>query len=97
VTRKLNCWEFKNCGREKGGLMVEVLGECPVVTAMHLDGTNGGQAGGRSCWTVRGCGNRLARAGIGTLNGCQKCEFFRRVAHEEETTISAQLSSSEVA
>jgi hypothetical protein len=97
VARKLNCWEYKNCGREKGGLMVEALGECPVAAAMYLDGTNGGQAGGRSCWTVRNCGCRLLRAGIGKLNGCQNCEFYRRVCHEEETPARPQFSSSEVA
>jgi hypothetical protein len=87
VSRKLNCWEYKNCGREKGGLMVGILGECPVVSAMHLDGCNSGRAGGRVCWTIKGCNNRLARAGIGTVNGCHKCEFYRRVLHEEEAGV----------
>jgi len=49
VSRKLNCWEFKNCGREKGGLMVNSIGECPVASAMQYDGMNSGVAAGRVC------------------------------------------------
>ncbi|MFQ6113174.1 MAG: two-CW domain-containing protein [bacterium] len=44
LLRKLNCWEYKNCGREKGGVLAEVLGECPVSTAMKFDGLNDGIA-----------------------------------------------------
>ena len=82
MERKLNCWEYRNCGREKGGLMVSVLGECPASTSMAFDGTNGGMAGGRACWMVRES-NRLAR--IQTCSGtpCHSCEFYRRVVHEE--------------
>ena len=93
MSRKLNCWEYKNCGREKGGLMVGVLGECPVATAMQHDGSNGGRAAGRVCWTVRNCSSRLARAGVGRLTDCHQCEFYRRVLHEEEAGVKFQFSS----
>lgn len=93
MCRKLNCWEYKNCGREKGGLMVEVLGECPVATAMNLDGVNGGRAAGRACWMVLGCSNRLSRAGLGTLNGCPQCEFYRRILHEEQSGVRHQVGT----
>jgi len=93
VARKLNCWEFKNCGREKGGLMAGVLGECAAATAMQFDGTNGGQAGGRVCWMISNCGNRTIRAGQGTLNNCQQCEFYRRVLHEEESVVPRQVGT----
>lgn len=82
--RKLNCWEYKLCGREKGGLMVNTLGECPVTSAMQYDGVNDGIAAGRVCWVVRNSGNRLACPGIGLRSSCHQCEFYRRVMHEEE-------------
>lgn len=28
--KKLNCWEFKKCGREKGGARADELGVCPA-------------------------------------------------------------------
>jgi hypothetical protein len=92
MERKLNCWEYRNCGREKGGLMVSVLGECPASTSMAFDGINGGMAGGRACWMVRES-NRLAR--IQTCNGasCNSCEFYRRVVHEERSGAKHQFST----
>ena len=92
MERKLNCWEFKNCGREKGGLMVSVLGECPVSAAMGFDGTNGGLAGGRACWMVRES-NRLARAQVCPGASCHACEFYRRVIHEERSAVKHQFST----
>jgi len=83
VSRKLNCWQFKNCGREKGGLMSKTLGVCPVALAMRCDGQNHGIAGGRVCWTLRNSGNRLTRSGICAAPSCHTCEFYRRVLYEE--------------
>lgn len=89
--RKLNCWEFKNCGREKNGLLSDVLGECPVAAALRLDGTNGGQAAGRACWTVSpdGCPG----SGIGGQRiRCHECDFYRRVVFEEEEGVAGKFS-----
>jgi hypothetical protein len=81
--RRLNCWEYRNCGREKGGLMVALLGECPVAAAMKYDGHNGGIAAGRSCWLVpeSEC-QALGTSAAGNRN-CHECEFYRRVMNEE--------------
>ncbi len=84
MSPRLNCWEFKNCGREKGGLMVATLGECPVASAMHCDGLNNGMAAGRSCWTVNGTGHRFNRVEKVTVNSCHVCEFYKRVVNEEK-------------
>ncbi|MEW5795997.1 MAG: two-CW domain-containing protein [Candidatus Zixiibacteriota bacterium] len=92
MERKLNCWEFKNCGRERGGLMAATLGECPVSTSMAFDGTNGGIAAGRSCWMVRES-NRLARVQVCTGASCHTCEFYRRVIHEERSAAKHQFST----
>jgi len=80
MERKLNCWEFKNCGREKGGLMVSVLG------------ANGGVAGGRHCWMVRNT-NRLTRNEACPGQSCQVCEFYRRVRHEEKSVAQRELNT----
>lgn len=91
--RKLNCWEFMNCGREKGGLMVEKLGECPVSTAMNYDGVNSGIAGGRTCWTVLKTHNRLEGALKCSGASCQSCEFYRRVQHEEKAASRRRIKT----
>ena len=93
MARKLNCWEFKNCGREKGGLMVGVLGECPVASGMKFDGVNDGIAAGRACWEVSSCGGRLSSDQIGQSRACHTCEFYRRVLHEEEENVQCRLHS----
>ncbi|HPI33056.1 MAG TPA: hypothetical protein PLR32_07050 [candidate division Zixibacteria bacterium] len=80
---RLNCWEFKNCGREPGGLMAGLLGQCPVAAAMKYDGVNGGLRGGRICWLVdrqEGCAGG-GRCGTGR---CHECDFYRRVVFEED-------------
>ena len=93
AARKLNCWEFQNCGREKGGLMTDKLGECPVSTAMNFDGTHEGVAGGRACWMVLKNQNRLAGTGMCTGASCQTCEFYRRVQHEEKSAANRRIVS----
>ena len=97
MAHKLNCWEYHNCGREEGGLMVETLGECPVSVTMSFDGTNGGNAAGRACWMVRGEGDRQARSKVCVgIAPCHTCEFYRRVVHEEKPAVKYQLSSAQV-
>ena len=95
MARKLNCWEFHNCGREKGGLMAERFGECPVSTAMNLDGTNDGIAAGRACWMVRTGENRLTRAGACNGTSCNTCEFYLRVIHEEKAAARHQFATTD--
>lgn len=80
---KLNCWEFKNCGREPGGLLAEHLGQCPVAVAMKFDGINGGIGGGRICWIVNNQGGCPAMGGT-RASGCHECDFYRRVVFEED-------------
>jgi hypothetical protein len=94
VAAKLNCWEFKNCGREKGGLMAGTLGVCPVACAMHCDGLNGGRAGGRVCWTIVSSGNRLCSRGVQSRKSCLSCDFYRRVIHEEAENVTCQFHTS---
>jgi hypothetical protein len=90
--RKLNCWEYKNCGREAGGLLADIYGVCPVSIAMKFDGMNQGQAGGRVCWMV---GKQACQCNSNTsqsLDPCNSCQFYRRVVFEEDE-IACPLSS----
>lgn len=80
MLQKLNCWEFMNCGRESDGLMVPILGECPVSKYMKYDGLNNGVGAGRACWMVSCsflCFNNHKRS------NCCNCIFYKRVIHEE--------------
>ena len=83
VRRRLNCWEYRMCGREQGGMMSDTLGVCPAATALKLDGLNGGKAAGRACWMVTDTAGRdCGFGGTGSPN-CHECEFYRRVMSEE--------------
>lgn len=91
--RRLNCWEYRMCGREPGGLMIEVLGPCPVPVALKLDGVNAGQAAGRACWLVAGSTCAPHRSDGQSGYGCHRCEFYHRVIHEEEGRVQATFSA----
>lgn len=52
--KKLNCWEFKNCGRQPGGFAEKKAGVCPAAVSDECDGMNSGQAAGRFCWSIAG-------------------------------------------
>jgi hypothetical protein len=82
---KVNCWEFKKCGREPGGAKVAELGVCPAAMEFRTHGTNNGQNGGRACWALTGtlCGGQVQGKFAMKLRDCIECEFYRLVAVEE--------------
>ncbi len=82
---KLNCWQFKKCGRESGGAKVAELGVCPASTETAINGTNGGKNGGRACWAVAGtlCGGQVQGSFAQKTVNCIKCDFYQQVAAEE--------------
>lgn len=90
MSKKLNCWEFHNCGREKNGLMVPILGECPVSSSMKFDGLNSGIGAGRACWMVNNtkCQNRIKN-----VTKCHDCQFYKRVVHEQEENTFFKFTS----
>ncbi len=49
-SKKINCWEFKKCGREQGGEHAHDLGVCPSAIEKKLDGVHNGMNAGRACW-----------------------------------------------
>lgn len=66
----MNCWEFMNCGREKGGFAEEELGVCPAYPDK-----------GRTCFNEVGtfCGNKDPEK---NSKDCQKCQFYLHVQAE---------------
>ena len=84
--KKINCWEFMQCGRQPGGEKVHELGVCPVTVNIDLDGAHEGIGAGRVCWAVVGslCGGKVQGTYAEKLKDCWKCEFMLLVQKEEE-------------
>lgn len=64
----MNCWEFKKCGREKGGLNVGHLGHCPAYPDF-----------GKRCAFVAGtlCEGERQGAFAIKITSCLQCDFFQ--------------------
>ena len=64
----MNCWEFKKCGRENGGVNARELGECPAIPE-H----------GKHCARVAGtmCGGEVQGSFATKLHNCMKCDFYK--------------------
>ena len=82
---KQNCWEFKKCGRELGGLKAKELGVCPASTQTKAHGMNSGKNGGRTCWALTGtlCGGKAQGSFAEKVGNCMACEFYKLVSEEE--------------
>jgi CRP-like cAMP-binding protein/tRNA A-37 threonylcarbamoyl transferase component Bud32 len=83
--RKLNCWEYKKCGREPGGIKATSLGVCPAAADNSFDGINRGENAGRFCWAVAGtfCGGSAQGTFAEKRESCLSCDFFNKVRTEE--------------
>ena len=82
---KMNCWDYKKCGREPGGLNAAEQLVCPSSTVTKVDGCNGGKNGGRACWAVTGtlCGGKVQGSFAMKLKNCMACDFYKLVKEEE--------------
>ncbi len=82
---KLNCWEFKKCGRESGGDHVAELGVCPATTEERVHGVNTGKNAGRACWAIVGtlCKGQVQGTFAAKLVNCINCDFYKLVFAEE--------------
>jgi len=92
--KKLNCWEFKQCGREPSGTRVAELGVCPVATEIRADGIHHGSNGGRCCWVVTGslCKGQRQGCYVEKFGGCQHCDFYELVKSEESPQFRVGLT-----
>lgn len=82
---KLNCWEFKKCGRQPGGDKVQKLGICPASAENRLSTLNSGINSGRACWVVSGTFCKGEIQGTFAMKGrnCLECDFYKTVVKEE--------------
>jgi len=82
---KLNCWEFKKCGREAGGANVAEFGVCPAALEIRLHEVHGGKNAGRACWVVSGslCDDRVQGTFARKYGNCIQCDFYKKVEEEE--------------
>lgn len=64
-----NCWEMKECGREKAGKKVAELGEC-IASQEGL---------GHSCWAIAGtlCGGVVQGTVAQKERNCMGCEVYK--------------------
>lgn len=83
--KKLNCWEFKKCGREPGGSKAAELGVCPSSIDDSYHGVHGGFNAGRGCWAVAGtfCHGERQGTFAQKIANCVECDFLRKVLAEE--------------
>ena len=44
---KMNCWKYKQCGREPEGINAFEFGVCPASVEASLNETHGGKNGGK--------------------------------------------------
>jgi hypothetical protein len=81
----MNCWEFKNCGREPNGHNI-ALGICPASLETKVNGIHGGKNGGRCCWAVAGtlCGGEVQGSFGSKVGSCIKCDFYKITWKEEQ-------------
>jgi hypothetical protein len=83
--KKLNCWEYKKCGREPGGKNVNEDGVCPAADEQTFHTFNHGINGGRACWLVAGtfCDNIVSGTFAEKIDTCRNCEFYKMVQDDE--------------
>lgn len=83
-----NCWQVKECGREKDGKNVHDLGVCPAAVEPEIKQINGlhhGKFAGRGCWLVAGtlCGGMVQGTSAQKRSSCLTCSFYQKVQTEE--------------
>jgi hypothetical protein len=69
----MNCWEYKHCGREKGGVHAESKGVCPAYP-YH----------GQHCARVAGtlCGGKVQGEFAPKLLSCLRCDFYQSLHYD---------------
>jgi hypothetical protein len=71
----MNCWEFKKCGREKGGAKAVELGICPAYPDHGIH-----------CARIAGtlCGGKVQGTFASKLSNCMKCEFYQSPNYDKK-------------
>jgi hypothetical protein len=65
---RMNCWEFKKCGREANGTKAKELGTC---SAYPNHGTH--------CAKIAGtlCGGKVQGTFASKVANCMQCDFYK--------------------
>ena len=87
---RLNCCNFKRCGREPGGRNISIFGVCSAPVAIGFDGMNNGRNGGRSCWIIResACEQVMRKCCVQEIRECRQCDFYCFVNESEEEPVT---------
>jgi hypothetical protein len=90
--KRINCWEFKQCGRQPGGSQADTLGVCPATVEESFDGINFGRNAGRICWAVAGtcCGGKVQGTFAEKRKSCTTCDFYETVQKQEGESSAKQ-------
>ena len=88
--KRINCWEYKKCGRAPGGDKVEEMGVCVASIDSSFDGINFGKNAGRICWAVAGtcCDGKVQGTYAEKRDSCTSCDFYQLVQETEGTSLS---------
>jgi hypothetical protein len=91
IMKRLNCWEFKKCGREPGGNQSSEFGVCPASTESRLNGVHGETNSGRACWVIAGsmCNGKIQGTFAQKHKNCFICDFYLCVSQEESMNMVA--------
>ncbi|MCP4338485.1 MAG: serine/threonine-protein phosphatase [Desulfobulbaceae bacterium] len=84
---KLNCWEYKKCGREPGGNKADKDGICPAAAEKTFDTFNNGINAGRACWLVAGtfCDDQVSGTFAEKIDTCRNCDFYKQIQADEHS------------
>lgn len=84
---RLNCWEYRKCGREPGGNKAETDGVCPAAVEKTFDTFNHGVNAGRACWLVAGtfCDNKISGTFAEKIDTCRNCDFYKKIQADERS------------
>ncbi len=64
-----DCWEIKQCGRERGGNKTAEFGECPASKEKL----------GHTCWAIAGtfCGGKVQGTAAQKMKNCMICDVYK--------------------
>ncbi|MCP4339230.1 MAG: serine/threonine-protein phosphatase [Desulfobulbaceae bacterium] len=84
---KMNCWKYKECGRQPGGNKAEKDGVCPAAAEKTFHMFNNGLNGGRACWLIAGtfCDQKISGTYAEKIDTCKSCGFYKMVQEEEHS------------
>jgi len=87
---KINCWEYKKCGREVNGPRAFEMGPCPAATLIAADGFLEGHNGGRACSYITGtfCSDSVQGTHREKEKHCGDCDFYQLLKKEHGVEMS---------